>query len=315
MTRVNTNLPQSNPLFHTEQQLSGSAGVSLGNGEENLQVKNTGKWGKPIVPAPVSEQPTKISPELTKTNAAEEPQLNFNKPSGGVPKFGAKDVAPPKTDTKKLEKANALFAGIGGGKSKDDSESDDEKKKKKKEKKKLLKESQAAEESKASASTAGVSDGGLGNLLDFDPKPTTQPTNTTSSPVNLLDDIFSASQHPPQRPVIQFQPIVLNTQQFGELWVQLPPIEKRMSLTLPNISSAQLYAQTMKQKLDFHPVDVINNEVICAAQQSGNPLLAHCRVNPGGFLEFTLKSNNSELLDQFIAQILPEALGQHQSSQ
>ena len=46
--------------------------------------------------------------------------------------------------------------------------------------------------------------------------------------------------------------------------MQLPPIEKRTALTVPAISSAQIYANTIKSKLDFNPVDVINNEVICA---------------------------------------------------
>ena len=90
--------------------------------------------------------------------------------------------------------------------------------------------------------------------------------------------------------------------------MQLPPIEKKSTLTVPHISSAQIYANTIKSKLDFHPVDVINNEVISAGQSSGNPVLVHCRVNPGGFLEFTLKSNNAELLESFSQRSLPEAL-------
>jgi hypothetical protein len=53
----------------------------------------------------------------------------------------------------------------------------------------------------------------------------------------------------------------------------------------------------MRDKLHFHPVDVINNEVICAAQTSGNPALVHCRVNPGGLLEFTIRANPVELAD------------------
>ncbi len=66
----------------------------------------------------------------------------MNKPVGGsgVPRFGTaptKEPVPPKQDTKKLEKANKLFAGVGDGASKDESDSsDDDKKKKKKDKKK-----------------------------------------------------------------------------------------------------------------------------------------------------------------------------------
>ena len=91
--------------------------------------------------------------------------------------------------------------------------------------------------------------------------------------------------------------------------MQLPAVDKRGSLTIPSIASAQLYANAMRDKLQFHPVDVINNEVICAAQTSGNPALVHCRVNPGGLLEFTIRANPVELADQILSQILPEALG------
>lgn len=85
-------------------------------------------------------------PEAPKVVEAAKPQpeLTLNKPTGStVGKFGPAPVKEaPKPDTKKLEKANALFAGIGSG-SKNDSDSEDDKKKKKKEKKK-----KAAEETK-----------------------------------------------------------------------------------------------------------------------------------------------------------------------
>ncbi len=84
-----------------------------------------------------------------------------------------------------------MFAGIGS--SKNDSDSDDEKKKKKKDKKK-----KAEEESKADLVNLGGSQAstatdasGLGNLLDFDPKPAGQ--NTV-----LIDDIFSTPSQQPQ---------------------------------------------------------------------------------------------------------------------
>lgn len=102
---------------------------------------------------------------------------------------------------------------------------------------------------------------------------------------------------------------MLNTQSFGELWMQLPPIEKKITLSAPQQSSAQIYANTMRTVLDFNPVDIINNEVICAGQSNGNPVLIHCRVNPGGQLEMTIKSNNGELLEHCASRLLPEALG------
>ena len=92
----------------------------------------------------------------------------------------------------------------------------------------------------------------------------------------------------------------------------MPPIEQKSTLNLPNVANAQIYANLIKTNLQFNPVDIINNEVISAGQTNGNPVLIHCRVNPGGALEFTVKSNAKELLDLVISTLLPDALGQQQ---
>ena len=110
------------------------------------------------------------------------------------------------------------------------------------------------------------------------------------------------------KPKLQFQPVMINTQQFGELWMQLPAVDKRGTLNIPSISSAQIYANTIREKIQLHPVDIINNEVICAGQTGGNPALIHCRVNQGGNLEFTIRANPGELAEQIMSQVLPEAL-------
>lgn len=83
--------------------------------------------------------------------------------------------------------------------------------------------------------------------------------------------------------------------------MQLPAVDKRANMSFPQISSAQIYANTMREKLQFHPADIINNEVICAGQTNGNPALIHCRVNTGGALEFTVRANPVELADQILS--------------
>ena len=57
--------------------------------------------------------------------------------------------------------------------------------------------------------------------------------------------------------------MLLTTPQFGEVWMQ-NPFEKKIVLSVPNMSSPSIYASTVKDKLDIHPVEIINNEVICA---------------------------------------------------
>ncbi len=70
-----------------------------------------------------------------------------------------------------------------------------------------------------------------------------------------------------------------------------------------------MYSQQIK-KLNFNVIEIINNEVISAGQSlsNGQVSLIHCRVNPGGHLELTVKGNNNETLDQLITQLVPSAL-------
>lgn len=97
--------------------------------------------------------------------------------------------------------------------------------------------------------------------------------------------------------------------------MQLPPaVEKKVNLSLPAISSAHVYAEHIREGLNFNVVDIINNEVISAGQLNGNPVLIHCRVNPGGNLEFTLKSNDPGLMEQVASNSLPEALSRKQNA-
>ena len=51
-----------------------------------------------------------------------------------------------------------------------------------------------------------------------------------------------------------------------------------------NITTPEIYSTTIKNKLDFHVVEIINNEVICAGQYSPNGalILVHCRINMNG---------------------------------
>lgn len=71
MTRVNTSLPESNPLFKQE--------AAQMNPDENLQMKSQKKvWGQPT-PAPA--EPVKPTPEMkSSVAAASEEQIQLNKP-------------------------------------------------------------------------------------------------------------------------------------------------------------------------------------------------------------------------------------------
>jgi hypothetical protein len=89
------------------------------------------------------------------------------------------------------------------------------------------------------------------------------------------------------------------------------PFEKKTAFNAPSITSPQLLAQQVKSKLELHPVEIINNEVICAGQtiQGAAACLIHFRVLPGGTLEATIKSTAAEIGDYLINQLLPQAFG------
>jgi hypothetical protein len=81
MARVNTTLPESNPLFKQETNPTGPAG------DENLQVKANNKkvWGQPVQPV---EQPAQKAAEPTAPKQEETQKFQGSggvfKPTGGA---------------------------------------------------------------------------------------------------------------------------------------------------------------------------------------------------------------------------------------
>jgi hypothetical protein len=88
----------------------------------------------------------------------------------------------------------------------------------------------------------------------------------------------------------------ITTQQFGGMWGQ-NPYERQFTVSLPGVNSTDDYKASLKQKLGFHVVEVIGNEVISAATsnnalENNATVLIHCWVNAGGPLKFTIKSTS-----------------------
>jgi len=83
-------------------------------------------------------------------------------------------------------------------------------------------------------------------------------------------------------------------------------LERKSTLTCAKIDSPAVFTSVIQAKANLNPIQTINNEVICAGQTSnGGICLLHCRVNAGGSLEFTAKSNTQDTIDKLILQILP----------
>jgi hypothetical protein len=66
-----------------------------------------------------------------------------------------------------------------------------------------------------------------------------------------------------------YNPLPINTAQFGGIWGQ-NPFQCQVNMTVPSIASTDHYNEQVKSRFGFHVVEVINNEVICAAT-SANP--------------------------------------------
>ena len=123
-------------------------------------------------------QPNPVTPaaEPKKEEPITQKKEELAKPAGAG-MFGQKQHQPPaKQDTKKTQKANALFAGIGGESKGESDDSDGDKKKKKKKKNKENEEVKQDLVTLEGGSTVTVtpSDGGF-NLIDFDPHPVATP--------------------------------------------------------------------------------------------------------------------------------------------
>lgn len=54
------------------------------------------------------------------------------------------------------------------------------------------------------------------------------------------------------------------------------------------------YKAALQSKLGFQVIEIIQSEVISAANNSD--VLIHCRVNPNGQLQFNLKAKAQEML-------------------
>jgi hypothetical protein len=94
-----------------------------------------------------------------------------------------------------------------------------------------------------------------------------------------------------------FQPVKITTDQFGQNWVALTN-EKRLALVSRTIATPQQFKDLMEARIQFHGVEIINNEIICAAVYNGVvATLVHGRVDPGGNIAVTIKSQTMEAVE------------------
>ena len=89
-----------------------------------------------------------------------------------------------------------------------------------------------------------------------------------------------------------YTPYYIDTDKFGELWGNFPDEEVYEMNT--NISSPQQYHNIIKNKGNYAPVDIINNEAISAANYKNQISLVHATIEQN-HITFLVKNQNQGL--------------------
>ena len=92
-----------------------------------------------------------------------------------------------------------------------------------------------------------------------------------------------------------FSPYYINTDKFGELWESFP--DEDSYNTKSNINSPQKFHEIIKNRGNFAPVDIINNEAISAANYKNQISLIYATVDPG-HLVLLVKNQNQGLNEE-----------------
>ena len=102
--------------------------------------------------------------------------------------------------------------------------------------------------------------------------------NNNNNSNNLFENLAS----PQQASAISnmdFTPLNINTDQFGEMWENSP--EEDAFEIHTNIQTPQQYHDIIKSKGNFAAVDIINNEAISSAKYKNQFVLVHATIEPG----------------------------------
>jgi AP-4 complex subunit epsilon-1 len=153
---------------------------------------------------------------------------------------------------------------------------------------------------------------------------TPQIQQTTTSNINLLDEIFGGvssttpivtTPTPIAQPVAQSnlfsftnkQPIIpssvnivpyeTDTDNFGELWTSCPFDEKPYDINTNSVTTPEKYFEIIS-KLNFFPVQIINNEAIASAKFKNKICLLHAIISTNGYISLQVKSYEEKYNDE-----------------
>jgi len=114
--------------------------------------------------------------------------------------------------------------------------------------------------------------------------------------VNIGTDLFGSSNTVKKGLSKQdFSPLNIDTDTFGENWMECPNDEECVTKRSLTINTPEKYFNFIAQNANFKPIQIINNEIISAANLKNSMVLLHTTIENGELSILIKCFNNSDL--------------------
>jgi AP-4 complex subunit epsilon-1 len=123
-------------------------------------------------------------------------------------------------------------------------------------------------------------------------------TPTVQPEINNQSNLFSFTNKQPQtQQKVDIVPFKTDTDNFGELWTSCPFDEKAYEVNSKTITTPEKYFELIS-KLNFFPVQIINNEAIASAKFKNKISLVHAIISINGYVSIQVKSYEEKYNDE-----------------
>ena len=256
------------------------------NMKNELNVKAEKKWGEEGYKKEEKDSDKKWGLEQIKIESisSNDSNINNNYYSNNESKNNKKNKKLEEEDPNKKKLMLDLFGGM---------DSNDIKPEKKVNNKNEIKNNQINKndivQNKPQNNTFNLFEGLTQNFSDSN-KIENKNDNISNLKIMNNPNIFSMSNNTNNYNI--FSPYYINTDKFGELWESFP--DEDSYNTKSNINSPQKFHEIIKNRGNFAPVDIINNEAISAANYKNQIALVHAVIEANE-INFLVKCQNKSL--------------------
>ena len=129
---------------------------------------------------------------------------------------------------------------------------------------------------------------------------TSKPVVTQQEVTTPTNNLFSFTNQQQTQPKPDVSPFKTDTDNFGELWTSCPFDERPFDIPTRTITTPEKYFEQIS-KLNFFPVQIINNEAIASAKYKNKICLIHAIINTNGLVNLQVKcyeeQYNNEIAD------------------